>query len=124
MCATTDRESPQRISRECLNRFSLRAKSARASALACPLAMRWWSGTAAHYSRKASWASGQRSTSTCRVPSDIEMSNTQQSTHTVVYVDDEDLARKYFARAAGSDYEVLLASGAEEAMSILRREGA
>jgi two-component system response regulator PhcR len=52
------------------------------------------------------------------------MSNTQQSPRTVVYVDDEDLARKYFARAAGSDYEVLLASGAEEAMSILHREGA
>uniref|UniRef100_UPI0038B8DBDE response regulator n=1 Tax=Paraburkholderia sediminicola TaxID=458836 RepID=UPI0038B8DBDE len=52
------------------------------------------------------------------------MSETQQARRTVVYVDDEELARKYFARSAGSDYEVLLADGAEEAMSILRREGA
>jgi two-component system response regulator PhcR len=51
------------------------------------------------------------------------MSETQQVQQTVVYVDDEELARKYFARAAGSDYEVLLASGADEAISILRREG-
>ncbi|RKT22617.1 two-component system response regulator PhcR [Paraburkholderia sp. RAU2J] len=52
------------------------------------------------------------------------MRETPQARQTVVYVDDEELARKYFARAAGSDYEVLLASGADEAMSILRREGA
>jgi two-component system response regulator PhcR len=52
------------------------------------------------------------------------MREIQQARHTVVYVDDEELARKYFARAAGSDYEVLLAGGADEAMSILRREGA
>ena len=52
------------------------------------------------------------------------MKETQQARHTVVYVDDEELARKYFARAAGSDYEVLLADGADEAMTILRCEGA
>ncbi|SMG17313.1 two-component system, response regulator PhcR [Paraburkholderia susongensis] len=52
------------------------------------------------------------------------MSETQRARPTVVYVDDEELARKYFARAAGSGYEVLLADGADEAMSILRREGA
>ncbi|NIF77353.1 response regulator [Paraburkholderia sp. Cy-641] len=52
------------------------------------------------------------------------MSETQQARQTVVYVDDEELARKYFARSAGGDYEVLLADGADEAMSILRREGA
>jgi two-component system response regulator PhcR len=52
------------------------------------------------------------------------MSEIQQAQHTVVYVDDEELARKYFARAAGSDYEVLLAGGADEAMTILRSEGA
>ncbi|NKJ49218.1 hypothetical protein CIC12_21270 [Burkholderia sp. SG-MS1] len=52
------------------------------------------------------------------------MKENPQARQTVVYVDDEELARKYFARAAGSDYEVLLASGADEAMSILRREGA
>ncbi|MFM0740907.1 response regulator [Paraburkholderia xenovorans] len=52
------------------------------------------------------------------------MTETQPARQTVVYVDDEELARKYFARAAGSDYEVLLAGGADEAESILRREGA
>ena len=52
------------------------------------------------------------------------MSEIQQAQQTVVYVDDEELARKYFARAAGSDYDVLLADGADEAMTILRREGA
>lgn len=51
------------------------------------------------------------------------MRETQQARQTVVYVDDEELARKYFARAAGNDYEVLLADGADEAVSILRREG-
>jgi len=52
------------------------------------------------------------------------MSETLQSRQTVVYVDDEEMACKYFARSAGSDYEVLLAGGADEAMSILRSEGA
>ncbi|WP_233828786.1 response regulator [Paraburkholderia sp. ZP32-5] len=52
------------------------------------------------------------------------MRETQQARQTVVYVDDEELARKYFARSAGSDYEVLLACDAEEALDILRREGA
>jgi two-component system, response regulator PhcR len=56
--------------------------------------------------------------------SDVEMSETQQARQTVVYVDDEELARKYFARSAGADYEVLLAGDADEAMSILHREGA
>jgi two-component system, response regulator PhcR len=52
------------------------------------------------------------------------MSETQQARQTVVYVDDEELARKYFARSAGGDYDVLLAGGADEAMAILHREGA
>ncbi|WP_028221046.1 response regulator [Paraburkholderia oxyphila] len=52
------------------------------------------------------------------------MSETQQERRTVLYVDDEELARKYFARSAGSDYEVLLACDADEALSILRSEGA
>ncbi len=52
------------------------------------------------------------------------MTETQQARQIVVYADDEELARKYFARAAGSDYEVLLASDADEALSILSREGA
>jgi two-component system response regulator PhcR len=45
------------------------------------------------------------------------MSETQSARPTVVYVDDEELARKYFARSAGSAYEVLLADGADEALS-------
>jgi len=52
------------------------------------------------------------------------MRETQQARPTVLYVDDEELARKYFARSAGRDYEVLLAGDADEAMSILCREGA
>ncbi|WCM24661.1 response regulator [Paraburkholderia bryophila] len=52
------------------------------------------------------------------------MNETQQARQMVVYADDEELARKYFARAAGSEYEVLLASDADEALSILSREGA
>ncbi|NIE63646.1 response regulator [Burkholderia sp. Ax-1719] len=52
------------------------------------------------------------------------MSENPQAQYTVVYVDDEELARKYFARSAGSDYEVLLAASADEAISILRSEGA
>nr|WKF55886.1 Hydrogenase transcriptional regulatory protein hupR1 [Paraburkholderia busanensis] len=52
------------------------------------------------------------------------MSETQPVRPTVVYVDDEEMARKYFARAASGDYEVLLAGGADEAWSILRQEGA
>jgi two-component system response regulator PhcR len=55
--------------------------------------------------------------------SGVEMRETQQARQTVVYVDDEELARKYFARSAGSDYEVLLASDADEALTILRLEG-
>ncbi|MDQ0142241.1 hybrid sensor histidine kinase/response regulator [Cupriavidus necator] len=53
------------------------------------------------------------------------MSEVQQARPNVVlYVDDEDMARKYFARAVGSEYEVLLAAGADEAMATLRAEGA
>ncbi|MBB3258316.1 two-component system response regulator PhcR [Paraburkholderia bannensis] len=52
------------------------------------------------------------------------MSENPQAHYTVVYVDDEELARKYFARSAGSEYEVLLAASADEAISILRSEGA
>jgi two-component system response regulator PhcR len=52
------------------------------------------------------------------------MSDTQQVWPTVVYVDDEELARKYFARSAGNAYEVLLAESADEALALLSREGA
>ncbi|WP_432258190.1 ATP-binding protein [Cupriavidus sp. TMH.W2] len=52
------------------------------------------------------------------------MSEVMQARPAVLYVDDEDMARKYFARAVGSDYEVLLASSADEAMSALRSDPA
>ena len=41
---------------------------------------------------------------------------------TILYVDDEELARKYFVRAAGLDYNVLTASDANSAMRILQAE--
>ena len=40
---------------------------------------------------------------------------------TVLYVDDEELARKYFARAVEGDYTVLTAPGVDEALEILRQ---
>ena len=52
------------------------------------------------------------------------MSEVQQARPTVLYVDDEDMALKYFARAVGNEYEVLTAAGADEAIGILRGAGA
>jgi len=40
---------------------------------------------------------------------------------TVLYVDDEPLARKYFVRSLGDDYKVLTAATADEAIDILRQ---
>ncbi|MTW09860.1 response regulator [Pseudoduganella eburnea] len=40
---------------------------------------------------------------------------------TVLYVDDEELARKYFARAVEGDFTVLTAPGVDEALEILAR---
>ncbi|HEX5336887.1 MAG TPA: hybrid sensor histidine kinase/response regulator [Gallionella sp.] len=39
---------------------------------------------------------------------------------TVLYVDDEEMARKYFVRSFGADYEVLTAAGADDALAVLR----
>lgn len=52
------------------------------------------------------------------------MTEVQQARPTLLYVDDEDMARKYFARAVGSEYEVLLAASAEEAIATLATDGA
>ncbi len=52
------------------------------------------------------------------------MTDVQQARPTVLYVDDEDMARKYFARAVGNEYEVLVAAGADEAIGMLRSMGA
>jgi two-component system response regulator PhcR len=45
-----------------------------------------------------------------------------QARTTVLYVDDEEMACKYFARAAGPDYDVLLAGSADKAVELLRSE--
>ncbi|EYS96411.1 chemotaxis protein CheY [Cupriavidus sp. SK-4] len=52
------------------------------------------------------------------------MSEAKQARLAVLYVDDEEMARKYFARAAGGDYEVLVADGADEALAVLRADPA
>lgn len=49
-------------------------------------------------------------------------SDLRQPRLTVLYVDDEEMACKYFARAAGAEYEVLLAQGADQAIEMLRND--
>ena len=41
---------------------------------------------------------------------------------TVLYVDDEELARKYFGRSLGPEYEVLAAPDADAAIGLPRRQ--
>lgn len=48
------------------------------------------------------------------------MTDSTQPRPTILYVDDEEMAGKYFARAVGTEYEVLSATGADEAVGILR----
>lgn len=43
---------------------------------------------------------------------------------TVLYVDDEELARKYFAHLAGARYRVLTAAGVDAALALLAESGA
>lgn len=52
------------------------------------------------------------------------MNDIRQAQPTLLYVDDEELARKYFARAVGAEYEVLVASSSDEAVAILQQENA
>lgn len=42
---------------------------------------------------------------------------------TVLYVDDEELARKYFAHLAGARYRVLTAAGVDDALALLAESG-
>jgi two-component system response regulator PhcR len=49
------------------------------------------------------------------------MSETQQTTAHILYVDDEELACKYFARSVGADFHVVTATSSDEAMRILQR---
>lgn len=51
------------------------------------------------------------------------MEGIQSPRTTVLYVDDEQLACKYFARAAGDDYEVMAAGSTDAALAILTTEG-
>ena len=48
------------------------------------------------------------------------MSQLQFSAATILYVDDEDIACKYFARFFETEYTVLTATGATEALNVLR----
>lgn len=48
------------------------------------------------------------------------MTDTSQPRPIILYVDDEEMACKYFARAVGSEYEVLSATSADQAVGILR----
>lgn len=50
------------------------------------------------------------------------MMNFAQFPTAILYVDDEDLACKYFARMAGADFDVLTASGTDAALALLARE--
>lgn len=52
------------------------------------------------------------------------MNDIRQTHPTLLYVDDEELGSKYFARMMGADYEVLLASSSDEAIAILQRDNA
>ncbi|MGF6773577.1 two-component system response regulator PhcR [Paraburkholderia sp. GAS199] len=52
------------------------------------------------------------------------MNDIRQTQPTLLYVDDEELARKYFARAVGGDYEVLVAGSSDEAIALLQQESA
>lgn len=43
---------------------------------------------------------------------------------TILYVDDEEMARKYFVRTIACEHEVIVAASAADAMNILKAEGA
>jgi two-component system, response regulator PhcR len=50
------------------------------------------------------------------------MTTFEQFPTTILYVDDEDLACKYFVRTAGAEFDVLTAAGADEALALLQAE--
>ncbi len=52
------------------------------------------------------------------------MNDLRLTPRTLLYVDDEELACKYFARMVGADYEVLLATSTDEAIEVLGRDSA
>jgi len=52
------------------------------------------------------------------------MNHTSQSCRSVLYIDDEEKALKYFKMAFSSQFSILTASSGEEGLAILRRESA
>lgn len=50
------------------------------------------------------------------------MTNSEHFPITILYVDDEELARKYFTRTLETEFNVITASGVDEALEILDRE--
>ena len=48
------------------------------------------------------------------------MSEREPGTVTILYVDDEEMACKYFARTFGTDYKILTAASVDEALEILK----
>jgi two-component system response regulator PhcR len=52
----------------------------------------------------------------------VATDNLEYGVSTILYVDDEEMARKYFLRSFGTDYDVLTASGADAAIGILRNK--
>jgi two-component system response regulator PhcR len=50
------------------------------------------------------------------------MTNAEHFPITILYVDDEEMACKYFARLLGTEFNVITASGVDEALEILERE--
>jgi two-component system probable response regulator PhcQ len=53
-----------------------------------------------------------------------ETTTTAPSDFAILYVDDEEMALKYFRRAVGNDYTVHTAGDVEEGLAILNRIGA
>lgn len=52
------------------------------------------------------------------------MNDIRQTRPTLLYVDDEELACKYFARTVGAEYDVLVARSSDEASAILLQDSA
>ncbi|CAH1085525.1 Histidine kinase [Candidatus Nitrotoga sp. 1052] len=50
----------------------------------------------------------------------VAMDNFEHAVATILYVDDEEMARKYFVRSVGAGFEVLTASDADTAIEILQ----
>src|SRR5471032_418395 len=105
-------------SRACSNRSSLPVTSGRAWVWGCQSAMRSSSATAVCCLPRANWEAGHRSALICRARLENTMNDIRQTRPTLLYVDDEELACKYFARTVGAEYDVLVARSSDEASAI------